>query len=586
MRIKTTIFLALLLTLPILANAQPGRPIIESLSFAPLPVGARADKEVRIGNLVGLGEYVVIDSCDGPYTMATQRRDLVIAGGEVRIKVSFEPTVPGSFKDEIVLRRTVATFPTNDTIRIRLFGTAFRVDRTDKVEFGEVLTGDLSNRRVIVRAELNENVRWQVIGTLDEPFQLVNRNGPVLVGGDSLAFGLVFQPQREGTFTDTVGLVRLHISNGKPLDTINVYFNGIGLRMPSEKIVVFNKMIVGATRKDTLMVDLPVAPRNKSFVYSIEPNITQGVVSARFLSSAGPTKDQRIRIEFTCAPTAFAESGYGFVLLRSRFGEAVVDSTTIVVNVTMVPRPIQLSMGFTADTFYHRIGDTVSFDVMAITRDPIDLPLALESFVCDITYNPTMLVPILTGTQQRSVVDEQPVLNLGETGLNGSKIIGSNVQVIAQARFVVVLGDADRTPLSITKCAITRQDNQTQTLQPTTSMVLVTNVWRYQDGRPRYVNTLQGVLVADVDPNPVVSQSTLHIRNVPTQGGRLVVIDALGQIRVDLTSALRAESREFSISSSGLADIVLAPGSYYAQLLVEGAAGGTINSVVRLFVVQ
>ena len=136
MRIKTTIFLALLLTLPILANAQPGRPIIESLSFAPLPVGARADKEVRIGNLVGLGEYVVIDSCDGPYTMATQRRDLVIAGGEIRIKVSFEPTVPGSFKDEIVLRRTVATFPTNDTIRIRLFGTAFRVDRTDKVEFG------------------------------------------------------------------------------------------------------------------------------------------------------------------------------------------------------------------------------------------------------------------------------------------------------------------------------------------------------------------------------------------------------------------------------------------------------------------
>ena len=65
-----------------------------------------------------------------------------------------------------------------------------------------------------------------------------------------------------------------------------------------------------------------------------------------------------------------------------------------------------------------------------------------------------------------------------------------------------------------------------------------------------------------------------------------MVIDALGQIRVDLTSALRAGSREFSISSSGLADIVLAPGSYYAQLLVEGAAGGTINSVVRLFVVQ
>ncbi len=586
MRIKTTIFLVVLLTLPILANAQPGRTIIESLNFAPLPVGARAVKEVRIGNLNGVGEYVVTDSCDGPFTMTTQPKDLVITGGEVRIKVLYNPTDPGTFRDEIILRRTIATIPTNDSIRIRLFGTAFRVDRIDKVEFGEVLTGDLQNRRVLVRAELNENVTWQVDDMLTEHFQLVNRNGPILVGNDTLAFGLVFQPKGEGDFTSKLLLIRLHKPDRKALDTIVVYLHGVGRRMPSEKVVVFNNMVVSETRKDTLTVDLPVAPRNKSFVYSIEPNFTQGAVTARFLSPAGPTKDQRIRIEFTCAPTVFADGRYGFVLLRSPAGEAVIDSTNIVVNVTMVSRPIQLSMGFTADTFYHRIGDTVSFDVTAITRDPIDLPIALQSFVCDLTYNPTMLVPILQGTQQRLIVDDQPVLRLGETGLNGSKVIGINGEVIAQAKFVVVLGDADHTPLSITQCAITHQDNQTQTLQLTSSMVLVTNVWRYQDGRPRYVNPLQGVLVADVDPNPVVSASTLNIRNVPTQGGRLVIIDALGQTKADLTTALRAGTRVFSISSSGSSDIVLPPGSYYARLLVEGAAGGTINSVVRLFVVQ
>ncbi|MBC8124507.1 MAG: hypothetical protein H7X70_02130, partial [Candidatus Kapabacteria bacterium] len=227
----------MLLALPILANAQPGRPIIESLNFAPLPVGARADKEVRIGNLIGAGEYVVIDSCDGPFSMATQRRDLVITGGEVRIKVSFEPTDPGSFKDEIVLRRTVATIPTNDTIRIRLFGTAFRVERIDKVEFGEVLTGDLSSRRVLVRAELNENVRWKIIDSLlDKSFQIVNRNGPIPIGNgsDTLAFGLVFQPKTEGQFTGTIGLVRLHKLDDKLLDTIIVSLHGVGLRMPSE----------------------------------------------------------------------------------------------------------------------------------------------------------------------------------------------------------------------------------------------------------------------------------------------------------------------------------------------------------------
>ena len=297
MRTKTTILLAVLLALPILAIAQPGRTIVESLNFAPIPVGARAEKEVRIRNLIGPGEYVVTDSCDSPFTLTTLQRDLVINGGEVRIKISFDATDPGTFKDDIILRRTIATIPTNDSIRIRLFGTAFRVDRIDKIEFGEVLTGDFSSRRVLVRAELNENVTWQVVGVLDEPFQLVNRNGPILIGNDTLAFGLVFQPKVGGRFTDTIGLVRLHTPVPKPLDTINVYFHGVGLRMPPEMVVAFNNIVVGEMRKDTLTIELPVAPRNKSFVYSIEPNFTQGSVLARFLSPAGPTKDQKIRIE-------------------------------------------------------------------------------------------------------------------------------------------------------------------------------------------------------------------------------------------------------------------------------------------------
>ncbi|MCX6140531.1 MAG: hypothetical protein NTX15_06865, partial [Candidatus Kapabacteria bacterium] len=244
-----------------------------------------------------------------------------------------------------------------------------------------------------------------------------------------------------------------------------------------------------------------------------------------------------------------------------------VDPTNIVVNVTMKPRPVRFSMGFIADTFYHRIGDTVSFDVVLTTTDPFDQPVTMNSFVCDVTFNPTMLVTLPSGEQTREVID------------------GSG-QVIAQGRFVVVLGDADRSPLTIKQSSISYGDGKTQTVQSRSAMVLVTNVWRYQDGRPRYVNPMQGVLVADVDPNPVVSQSTLTIRNVPNQGGRLDVIDALGQVRVDLTGKLRTGARDFTISSSGSADIVLPAGSYYARLLVEGASGGTINSVVRLFVVQ
>lgn len=577
------VFVAILFVPPL--EAQPGKTRIASMNFPPLPIGSHKSQEVRIDGINGVGGYIVADSCLDPYTMTSRVQDLLIIGGEIRVRVDFDPISPGDFRDEIVLVRRPPLAPVNDTIRIRIFGTAFRVERTEKVDFGEILVGDSVRRFVLVRADLNQDVRWEILGNLDEPFQLLNRNGPILVGGDTLAFGLSFQPTAEGRFIDTVGLVRYH-KNGKPLDTINVFFVGLGLRMPKEAVVVFNGLMVGSKTLDTLTITLPAAPRAQSFVYSVVPKDQQSPVTARILSPLGPSKGQIIQIEFTCAPAVFAEDRYGFVLRRAPTGDTPVDSTNIVVNVTMKPRPISFTMGFVADTFYHRIGDTVSLDMVLTTEDPFDQPVTISSFVCDVTFNPTMLVALLTGEQSRTVIDDKPVLHLGTKGTNGTQVITGSGQVIAQGKFVVVLGDADRTPLSVMQSSISYGDGKTEDVQSNSSMVLVTNVWRYQDGRPRYVNPMQGVLVADVDPNPVLTQSTLSIRNVPSQVGRLDVIDALGQVRIDLTNKLRSGAREFTISSSGSADIVLPAGSYYARLLVEGASGGTINSVVRLFVVQ
>ncbi|MBP6510751.1 MAG: hypothetical protein KA339_09340, partial [Candidatus Kapabacteria bacterium] len=372
----------------------------------------------------------------------------------------------------------------------------------------------------------------------------------------------------------------------KPLDTIFVYFLGNGVRMPVEKATLFSNMMVGQVRKDTIAVELGAQVHSQEFSYSIRPKESQSTVTSTLLLQKNPTKENKILVEVTCAPTQFGDGRFGFVLYRSVAGQDALDSTNIVVNLTMVPRPVTLSMGFVADTFYHRIGDTATFDVVVTTNDPIDVPLALESFVCDVTYNPTMFVPLLQSGQQRVVADDRTILKVGKTGLNGSVLIGSSGLVVGQARGVIVLGDADRTPLTITEASITVGNDGTRRVEPRSSLVLVTNVWRYQDGRPRYVNPMQSTLVADVDPNPVVTQSTLRVANVPVQTGRLDVIDALGQVRVDLTTQLRAGVREFSISSGGAADIALPAGSYYARLVVEGASGNTINSVVRLFVVQ
>lgn len=585
MQKRLTILFLILSAIPALVEAQPGRIINESMNFPPMPVGTRKELEVQVEGLFGTGEFRVVDSCNSPFTMKTKSQDLTIRNGEVRIRVEFAPTDPKDYRDEIILERFPAVPPPNDQIRLRLFGTAFRLVRDEKIEFGNVLTGDSNRRAVLIRKDLAEESRWDVLGTLDEPFQLINRT-PILIGGDTLAFVFSFQPKTTGRFIDTIGLERIHRQTGKPLDTIFVYFLGNGVRMPVEKATLFSNMMVGQVRKDTIAVELGTPVYSQEFRYAIQPKEAQSTVTAALLLQKNPAKENKILVEVTCAPTQFGDGRYGFVLYRSIAGQDALDSTNIVVNLTMVPRPVTLSMGFVADTFYQRIGDTATFDVVVTTNDPIDVPLALESFVCDVTYNPTMFVPLLQSGQQRVVADDRTTLKVGKTGLNGSVLIGSSGQVIGQARGVVVLGDADRTPLTINEASITVGNDGTRRVEPRSAVVLVTNVWRYQDGRPRYVNPMQGTLVADVDPNPVVTQSTLRVANVPVQTGRLDVIDALGQVRVDLTSQLRAGAREFSISSGGAADIALPAGSYYARLVVEGASGNTINSVVRLFVVQ
>lgn len=90
----------------------------------------------------------------------------------------------------------------------------------------------------------------------------------------------------------------------------------------------------------------------------------------------------------------------------------------------------------------------------------------------------------------------------------------------------------------------------------------------------------------DVDPNPIVVASTLRIRNLPRQTASLVIVDARGGIRANLSQDLQNGKRDFTIAASAGADIVLEPGTYYARCAVESVIGGTLNSVVRLFIIQ
>lgn len=587
MRLRSTILLLILLLLPCTLDAQPGRPISRSMIFAPLPVGASKEMEVRITGLQGTGGFVVSDSCTDPFTMRTKMQDLRIRNGEISIQVEFNPLSPGDFSDELVLVRMPALGPMNDVIRIRLFGTAFRVIRDEKIDFDQVLTGDSSRRIGFIRAHLNQNVRWDLMGKIDPPFELLTRNGPILVGGDTLAFAFSFQPTSVGSFLDTIGLIRVFkLGQGVPLDTMLVHFMGEGVQMPSEKTVNFSNMNIGMISRDTVVIDLPVRPIAVPFSYSVVPKDAPVSVSARILTPVVASKDQKIFVEFTCAPIALDSTSYGFVVLRTPANGQPVDSTIVVASVVVSPRPVTFQLGFTSDTLRQRIGDTIDVDVLAYTSDPIDLPLAVTSLSCTLTYNPTMVVPLLSSGQSVAIVEDLPHLTIGTTGSDGSFELSISPQTIASVRFVVTLGDAEQTPLAMLKATYMDQQGVTKVLSIDTALLVVTNVWRYQDGTQRFVNPFVGTLVADVDPNPVISQSTLSIRNVPAQAGRLTVIDVIGQIRADLTVQLRSGKQEFLISSGGSADVSLTPGTYYVRLIVEGASGNSINSVVRVFVVQ
>lgn len=78
----------------------------------------------------------------------------------------------------------------------------------------------------------------------------------------------------------------------------------------------------------------------------------------------------------------------------------------------------------------------------------------------------------------------------------------------------------------------------------------------------------------------------MRIRNLPTNGANLMIVDAAGVVVADRTAQLRAGVRDFTVASSGNADIVLPRGNYFARLVVESELGGTLLSVARIFIVQ
>lgn len=474
-----TIVIALMLCSGMVLLAQKPDDSLELL-FPPMPVGAKRQLELVVRPLAPGGEYVVTTPPKAPFTITGNSQDLVIRNGEIRLQVTFAPTAAGDVEDMVVLERQPMTGKANENVlKVKLFGSAFWIERKEDIDFGAINVADSARRLVLFRSGPADDFEWEYTRAPREPFRSTTLQGPVRRGRDTLAFLFSFHPTAVGRYADTVGIVR-KLRGGQRLDTALIYLRGFARARP----------------------------------FTLRPDIGPSQINAR-------------------------------------------------------------------------IGDTLTVDVRLVASGPIDVPEQIKSINIDLSYNPTLLVALPESGHTLAVRDGLQVLTIKRDAFTGGSLtVDSSGIVAASVRFVVALGEAASSPLALSNASYTLLDGTVKGLSDLDATVNITNVWRYQDGRSRLVNPLQGVLVLDVDPNPIVSTSTMRVRNLPSNGANLVIVDASGMVASDLTSRLRSGARDFSVASSGSADVVLPRGTYYARLAVESELGGTLLSVVRLFIVQ
>ena len=353
--------------------------------------------------------------------------------------------------------------------------------------------------------------------------------------------------------------------------------------MKENALVGFIDMKVDDVQKQDLTLRLEVAPQSTLFSYELV-QVDAGPVTGVLTEPIQPSKQQSISVEFTCAPKVFANSEQRYYVIRSVAGRDAIDTTLVTVTTAMVPRPVTMRVRAEHDTMAMRIGDTASLRIFLDVEGDIDEPIHIQSVKGRVGYNPTVVVSVLSDNWTRTRDGDRMYVEY-TSGQTQDVVVDGPSTVLAEIPIVAVLGDDDKSILDLDGWVFSIASQRVD-LNASDALVQLTNVWEFTNGGKRFVNSLQGPLVMDIDPNPVTTTATLSVNNIPAGVGELVVVDVNGSIVADLTSQLRAGTRQFTITKGSGGSVVVGPGSYYARLLVRTSSGDSINSIARLFVVQ
>ncbi len=485
----------------------------------------------------------------------------------------FSPQAIGKFADTLTIVRLSGAQAVEEIVVI-LRGTGVPFVLRDTVDLGTILTGDTVARTrtfkpPVVRPE------YSVHHKPSPPFYVyLDKDGkPIPTPTDSMMVGCAFKPTTPGKYADSVVLYRMS-QTLDVVDTVTFHLRGAAERQQTEASAEFSNMMVDSIATQNLGVLIPLES-NIPFTYRVVPTNASPVQG-----TVGTVGNASVQIALTCAPTVYQQRTEQTLIVQRLAGDVVVDSTTITVTTTMVPRPVRLFLW--ADTTEARIGDPASIVVRMQTIGVVDAPVEVGTMTLRLGYNPTLFVPEpAVGVERNVDADSAHVVATAENVL----IEGNTSITLATVAGVVTMGDADRCVLNL---GVDVDQPGMSIIQPTVAngLLVLSNAWRYSGGGGRYVNSLQGQLTLDIDPNPVVSQSVLRVRNAPTGAGRLIIVDAVGHVVSDLTADLRSGIREWTIGKSGGSAVALGAGTYYARVTATGTNDTELYSVTRLFIVQ
>lgn len=510
--------------------------------------------------------------------------EVPVQGGpnEVGFNISFAPIEKGPYKKVLHFERTIKSNPTEilDTVRLELRGNGRSADVATGLQFPTTLTHDRSLKTIRVEKYSSRATKYIIASGLKPPFAVTSSISDFLENGKE-TIDVVFEPTVTGEYLDTLVLHRIRRldSDKRVFDSILVAVTGTATSMKKAVAYDLGSFFVDSIVRQSLQIELPAVPQEHSFSYKFLPS--SGKVACNNLLPIGNSKDAVLKFDATATSPIPFEGTDSVILCRVSDSGKPLDSTTVFFTMNIVERPLSLKARTDQQVYLANIGDTISVGI-ALDAEVLPQAAVIATPVCTLVYNPSVLVPIGESFSV-SANDTAAVVTFSNATVPQVQF-GTQGQIVAMQKFVVALGDADSTVIDLQSCTINSNNVLNQRAECTGGVARIGNVFVYQDGRKRLVNSLAESLVLEVDPNPVTTSSKLIIANHSAANSTLHIVNNAGFVVADLTSNVRSGQVEFNVGRS--APIQLSPGSYTARLTVQTQSGKTLTSIVRLFVVQ